>query len=92
MSPISSQYANQLLAKLTEGCPVPAAPAPLSRYTFQISNHVLIGDTAVAGHKYKGRWRLDDRNIRKAAARRPSSRSRSTSAGGPSPAPVLCRC
>jgi hypothetical protein len=69
MSPISPQYANQLLAELTEGCPVPAARAPLSRYTFQISNHVLIGDTAVLGHKYKGRWRLDDRNIRKAAER-----------------------
>ncbi|WP_326585393.1 endonuclease VII domain-containing protein [Streptomyces sp. NBC_00481] len=69
MSPISPQYANQLLAELTEGCPVPAAPASLSRYTFQMSNHILIGDTAVRGHKYKGRWRLDDRDIRKAGER-----------------------
>ncbi|MGW7473877.1 endonuclease domain-containing protein [Streptomyces cyaneofuscatus] len=69
MSPISPEYANQLLAELTEGCPVPAAPASLSRYTFQISNHVLIGDTAVRGYKYKGRWRLDDRDIRAAGAR-----------------------
>lgn len=69
MSPISPQYANQLLAELTEGCPVPAAPVSLSRYAFQISNRVLIGDTAVPGHKYKGRWRLDDRDIRKAAGR-----------------------
>lgn len=69
MAPISPEYANQLLAELTEGCPVPAAPASLSRYTFQISNHVLIGDTAVRGYKYKGRWRLDDRDIRAAGNR-----------------------
>ncbi|MFG2379146.1 hypothetical protein ACGFY9_47870 [Streptomyces sp. NPDC048504] len=69
MASISPEYANQLLAELTEGCPVPAAPASLSRYTFQISNHVLIGDTAVRGYKYKGRWRLDDRDIRAAGDR-----------------------
>ncbi|MFF5372836.1 endonuclease domain-containing protein [Streptomyces sp. NPDC013187] len=64
MPPISPQYANQLLAELTEGCPVPAAPASLSRYTFQQSDYVLIGDTAVRGHKYRGRWRLEEKDIR----------------------------
>ncbi|MER8073176.1 endonuclease domain-containing protein [Streptomyces sp. NPDC094034] len=69
MALISPEYANRLLAELTEGCLVPAAPASLSRYAFQISNHVLIGDIAVRGHKYKNRWRLDERDIRKAGER-----------------------
>lgn len=69
MTPISPDYANRLLGELTEGCPIPAARAPLSRYTFQMSDHVLIGDTAVRGYKYKGRWRLEERDIRAAGHR-----------------------
>jgi len=66
---ISPEYAIQLLKELTEGCPVPAAPAGLSRYAFQTSDHVLIGDVAIRGYKHKNRWRLDERDIRKAGGR-----------------------
>ncbi|MGP3737577.1 endonuclease domain-containing protein (plasmid) [Streptomyces sp. GDS52] len=66
MPMISPEYAGRLLEELTAGCPVPAAPAEMSRYAFQTSDHVLIGDVAVRGYKHKNRWRLDERDIRKA--------------------------
>ncbi|WP_438453365.1 endonuclease domain-containing protein [Streptomyces asiaticus] len=71
---ISPEYASRLLEELTEGCPVPAAPAALSRYAFQTSDHVLIGNVAVRGYKHKHRWRLDERNIREAGERLASLR------------------
>ncbi|WP_432176681.1 endonuclease domain-containing protein [Streptomyces sp. Tue6028] len=66
MPMISPEYAGRLLEELTTGCPVPAAPTALSRYAFQTSDHVLIGDVAVRGYKHKNRWRLDERDIRHA--------------------------
>ncbi|WP_329347197.1 endonuclease VII domain-containing protein [Streptomyces sp. NBC_01261] len=66
---ISPEYAGQLLKELTKGCAVPAAPANMARYAFQTSDHVLIGDVAVRGYKHKNRWRLDERDIRKAGER-----------------------
>ncbi|MBY8844584.1 endonuclease domain-containing protein [Streptomyces sp. SP2-10] len=66
---ISPEYAGRLLEELTQGCPVPAVPTALSRYAFQVKDHVLIGDVTVRGYKYKNRWRLDEREIRKAGER-----------------------
>ncbi|MFB7591978.1 endonuclease domain-containing protein [Streptomyces sp. NPDC056169] len=66
---ITPEEARRMLAELTEDCAVPAAPPGLSRYWFQRHGHVLIGDVAVRGYKYKNRWQLDDREIRKAAQR-----------------------
>lgn len=66
---ITPDEARRLLTELTESCAVPAAPPGLSRYWFQRHGHILIGDVAVRGYKHKNRWRLDDRDIRKAATR-----------------------
>ncbi|MFD4318977.1 endonuclease domain-containing protein [Streptomyces sp. NPDC058548] len=65
---ISAQSACRLLTEFTEDCAVPAAPGNLSRYAFQSSDYVVIGDVAVRGYKHKNRWRVDDRDIRRAAA------------------------
>ncbi|MEV4505993.1 endonuclease domain-containing protein [Streptomyces klenkii] len=63
---ISPQYAQRILAELTQGCLVPAAPGALARYDFQANGHVLIGDVAVRGYKHKGRWRLVEKEVRHA--------------------------
>jgi hypothetical protein len=66
---ITPDYARRLLLELTAGCPVPAAPGWLSRYAFQTSDYVVVGDATVRGYKYKNRWRLDEREVRAAAER-----------------------
>ncbi|MCX4650226.1 MULTISPECIES: endonuclease domain-containing protein [unclassified Streptomyces] len=64
---ISPATAQQILADLTGSSAVPAACEGLSRYWFQENNHVMIGEVAVRGYKHKGAWRVDDRDIRRAA-------------------------
>lgn len=64
---ISPQLAGQILTEITQHSPVPAAPAGLTRYTFQANDHVMIGDTAVRGYKHKSQWRLVEKDIRRAA-------------------------
>lgn len=67
---ISPQEARRILAERTADCLVRAAPdLNLSRYAFQSSNHVIVGDVAVRGYKHKQRWRLDLREIERAAHR-----------------------
>ena len=65
---ISIDYARRLLLECTAQCPVPIAPDWLSRYTFQAGDYVIVGDTTVRGYKYNNRWRLDEREVRAAAA------------------------
>lgn len=65
---ISPQEARRILTERTANCLVRVAPdLNLSRYAFQSSNHVVIGDTSVRGYKHKQRWRLDLREIERAA-------------------------
>ncbi|MGW0313999.1 endonuclease domain-containing protein [Streptomyces flavidovirens] len=63
---ITPETATRLLQDLTGTGPVPAAPRGLNRYHFQVHGNVLIGDVPVRGYKFKQRWRLDEREIRRA--------------------------
>ncbi|MFD3422078.1 hypothetical protein [Streptomyces decoyicus] len=63
---ISLQLARQTLAGITQACPVPIAPEVLDAKSFLHHGHVMVGDQALRGYKNKGRWWLDDRNVRNA--------------------------
>lgn len=65
LTPTTAQY---LLDDLTRTSTVPAACGGLSRYVFLENDHVMIGDVAVRGFKHKGKWHVDERDIRRAAA------------------------
>lgn len=66
---LSLQAAHQRLADLTHHTAVPAYLDHVNRYTFAAASHVLIGDTAVPGYKYRQQWRFLDRDIQKAGKR-----------------------
>ncbi|WP_165989765.1 hypothetical protein [Streptomyces sp. YIM 98790] len=65
---ISPQLARDTLADLTKDCGLPLDAGELipSRGDFLDHGHVFIGDVAVRGYKNKGRWKYDDRDIRRA--------------------------
>ncbi|MFD0287682.1 endonuclease domain-containing protein [Streptomyces lutosisoli] len=65
---ISPQLARDTLADLTKDCGLPLAPDELipGKGDFLDHGHILIGDVAVRGYKDKGRWKYDDRDIRRA--------------------------
>ncbi|MFE6162144.1 endonuclease domain-containing protein [Streptomyces sp. NPDC056486] len=65
LTPSTAQY---LLDDLTRASAVPAACGSLSRYAFLENDHVMIGEVAVRGFKHKGKWHVDERDIRRAAA------------------------
>ncbi|PWI06506.1 hypothetical protein DIZ27_33370 [Streptomyces sp. NWU339] len=66
---ISPQLARDILAELTKDCGLPLNAGELipDKGEFLNHGHVFIGDVAVRGYKDKGRWKYDDREIRRAA-------------------------
>ncbi|MDX2547823.1 endonuclease domain-containing protein [Streptomyces sp. WI04-05B] len=66
---ISPQLARDALADLTKACDLPLDPGELipKKGEFLDHGYVLLGDVAVRGYKDKGRWKYDDRDIRRAA-------------------------
>ncbi|WCL89597.1 hypothetical protein [Streptomyces sp. JCM 35825] len=66
---LSLQAAHQRLADLTHHTAVPAYLDHVNRYTFSATSHVLIGDMAVPGYKYRQQWRFLDRDIQKSGKR-----------------------
>lgn len=60
--------ARQLLADLTHGAPLPAAPDVLDKYAFTRSGAVIVGDVALHGHKVRGKWTVREDAVRDAAA------------------------
>jgi hypothetical protein len=65
---ISPQLAQNTLADLTKACDLPLNPGELIPGKGEFLDHgdVLLGDIAVRGYKDKGRWKYDDRDIRRA--------------------------
>ncbi|MDX2762539.1 endonuclease domain-containing protein [Streptomyces europaeiscabiei] len=65
---ISPQLARDILADLTAECALPLDPGELipGKGEFLVHGHVFVGDIAVRGYKDKGRWKYDDRDIRRA--------------------------
>lgn len=65
---ISPQLARDLLADLTTDCGLPLDAGELipGKGEFLVHGHVFVGDVAVRGYKDKGRWKYDDRDIRRA--------------------------
>ncbi|MCX5326317.1 endonuclease domain-containing protein [Streptomyces sp. NBC_00120] len=64
---ISPQLARDTLADLTKDCCLPLDAGELipARGQFLAHGHVFVGDLAVRGYKDKGRWKYDDRDIRR---------------------------
>ncbi|MGQ4436643.1 MULTISPECIES: endonuclease domain-containing protein [unclassified Streptomyces] len=64
---ISPQLARDTLADLTSACCLPLDASELipARGQFLAHGHVFVGDLAVRGYKDKGRWKYDDRDIRR---------------------------
>lgn len=65
---ISPQLARDTLDDLTKDCGLHLDPGELipRKGDFLDHGHILIGDVAVRGYKDKGRWKYDDRDIRRA--------------------------
>ncbi|MFJ4790833.1 endonuclease domain-containing protein [Streptomyces sp. NPDC088794] len=65
---ISPQLARDTLADLIKDCGLPLDAGELipGKGEFLAHGHVFVGDVAVRGYKDKGRWRYDDRDIRRA--------------------------
>ncbi|OEJ49528.1 endonuclease domain-containing protein [Streptomyces agglomeratus] len=65
---ISPQLARDILADLTRDCGLPLDAGELipKKGDFLDHGYVFIGDVAVRGYKDKGRWKYDDRDIRRA--------------------------
>ncbi|MGW4784876.1 endonuclease domain-containing protein [Streptomyces sp. NPDC004230] len=65
---ISPQLARDTLAELTRDSAVPVDPSVLVsvKSAFLDHGHIFIGDVALRGYKDKGRWKYDDRDIRRA--------------------------
>ncbi|MFI6658163.1 endonuclease domain-containing protein [Streptomyces sp. NPDC050523] len=65
---ISPQLARDILADLTTDCGLPLDAGELipGKGEFLVHGHVFVGDIAVRGYKDKGRWKYDDRDIRRA--------------------------
>ncbi|MEU0389203.1 endonuclease domain-containing protein [Streptomyces chartreusis] len=65
---ISPQLARDILADLTKDCGLPLDAGELipGKGEFLVHGHVFVGDVAVRGYKDKGRWKYDDRDIRRA--------------------------
>ncbi|MFJ2008002.1 endonuclease domain-containing protein [Streptomyces chartreusis] len=65
---ISPQLARETLADLTRDCGLPLDAGELipGKGEFLDHGHVFMGDVAVRGYKDKGRWKYDDRDIRRA--------------------------
>ena len=64
---ISPRLARDTLADLIVGCGLPLDAGQLipANGQFLPHGHVFVGDLAVRGYKDKGRWRYDDRDIRR---------------------------
>ncbi|MFJ3363557.1 endonuclease domain-containing protein [Streptomyces anthocyanicus] len=66
---ISPQLARNILADLTTDCDLPLDADELipGKCEFLDHGYVFVGDLAVRGYKDKGRWKYDDRDIRRAS-------------------------
>ncbi|MER6499201.1 endonuclease domain-containing protein [Streptomyces sp. NPDC001455] len=66
---MTRKTAQIILVDITAGCGIPIAPDALDHGWFGENGHVFIGASALRGVKYKkqGQWRLDDREVRRAA-------------------------
>ncbi|NGO75203.1 endonuclease VII [Streptomyces sp. YC504] len=66
---IQKSTAQALLDDMTEGCSVPVASNALTQGWFGVHGHLFVGAHPIRGYKYKanGKWRFDDREVRRAA-------------------------
>ncbi|WP_043271977.1 endonuclease domain-containing protein [Streptomyces sp. CT34] len=67
MPMMSPKSARATFADLTANCALPLDPDVLLRTDLlHHHGHTVIGDAALRGYKYKGRWRYDERDVRRA--------------------------